>query len=296
MKSIKILLIFVFSQIGHLISAQEFSFQLKFEDAIGNVDTLILGYDINATDSVDLEFGEINIIANEFDSIFDVRVTDELDARSWWFDSIGNYHLKKQIIKKNCDWWPTVISIDIKCNHWPVTSSWDSSLFNEFCKNGSVFTSINPGGWWDVVGDPSDLDRVFLQRQNHVTFSDNWEGSFEDSDYNYINENQDSISVFWVAICDISKLWLKKDELKSNENLNLFPNPFKSQLNLEGLPNENLFIEIYDIFGKLTYSRKIRSISTHTVNTTGINSGLYILRIRNSDTGKVVANRIIVKR
>ncbi len=42
-----------------LVNAQEFSFIMSFEDAAGNRDTLVFGYDERATDSVDIGFDEL---------------------------------------------------------------------------------------------------------------------------------------------------------------------------------------------------------------------------------------------
>ena len=78
--------------------------------------------------------------------------------------------------------------------------------------------------------------------------------------------------------------------------ITIYPNPFKDQLTLKGFPNDNLSIEIFDIFGRLSYIKDVHSSITQNINTENLNSDLYIVRIRNSDTGKVVAKRIIVKR
>jgi hypothetical protein len=85
-------------------------------------------------------------------------------------------------------------------------------------------------------------------------------------------------------------------ETANNNIITIYPNPFTDQLKIEELPSENLIIEIYDIFGRLNYQKYINSSPTHNIITDNINSGLYILRITNTDTGKVVTKRIIVKR
>ncbi len=283
MRSVQHILIILLSYIGCHLYAQEFSFQMKFEDAIGNVDTLILGYDIAATDSIDPEFGEINIIDENIDSIFDVRVTDEWSARGWWFDSTGNYHLKKQILKKNCGPWPTTVSIDIKCNNWPVTAYWDSSLFDDICRKGSVLTSVPPGGWWDV-GSPSDLDRVLLLDKSSVSFTANWEGDFN-SNYAYINEDQDTISVFWIAICDISHLLVNVDELDYNESFRIFPNPAKNQIFIDTrLTKLSYGVEIYSLMGKL------QSIDhqDNIIDVSRLKEGVYIVRFTTKNNNQII--------
>lgn len=51
---------------------QEFSFPLYFEDASGAKDTIIYGYDEDASDGIDSVFGEENLINKISDSTFTV--------------------------------------------------------------------------------------------------------------------------------------------------------------------------------------------------------------------------------
>ena len=130
--------------------AQQFSFQMFFKDAIGNRDTLTLGYDTAATKLIDAAFGEVNIIGVPLDSVFDVRVTDEY---SWGVQPQGTFHTKRQITFYDCD--SPLLSyqnIDIKAKYWPVTATWDKTLFNDSCRDWSSFNSQ----LGDIGGD-SDL-------------------------------------------------------------------------------------------------------------------------------------------
>jgi len=124
-----------------------------------------------------------------------------------------------------------------------------------------------------------DLDYLclWLDDKNHIAFS---EPSLADSPFHLFERKTSNLLQTYVNECII----------------NVHPIPFYDQLTIVGLPNENLLIEIYDIFGRLNYARNFHSNPTHIINTSYLNSGLYIVRIRNSDTGKVVTNRIIVKR
>src|SRR5690606_13908086 len=99
----------------------------------------------------DASFGEENIINQPWDSVFEVRITDEFDRRSPLGSVLtGTYHLKKQIIEDEClsvlYWWNDILSIDMKCSNFPVTVSWNSILFDPSCIKGSVYTSMIPGG------------------------------------------------------------------------------------------------------------------------------------------------------
>src|SRR5690554_936883 len=67
----------------------EFEFELYFEDAAGNKDTITLGYDENATDSVDIAFGEANLAGQLWGEDLDVRIGDIAYSYDSWFSSNG---------------------------------------------------------------------------------------------------------------------------------------------------------------------------------------------------------------
>ena len=288
MKQITKLMLVIFLLISDHLTCQDFSFKLIFQDAIGNSDTLILGYDANATDSIDIEYDETNIISTKLDSVFDVRITNEWSRRN----SNGSFNLKKQIIKTNCDSWPTPICIDIKCKNWPVTILWDSSFFNNSCRNGSVFTSIPPGGWWDIMS-PSDLYRVALKFQSQVTFSANYDEYLHEN-YAYINNNLDTISVFWFAFANSSILedqgfdYINKNTFENG--VFLYPNPTFAKIKITNdLVSEIKHIKIFDLSGKSLGFR----IESDIIDLSGLQSGIYFISIKFKDDSLIT--RKIVK-
>ena len=115
--------VFFLLLLSQLAIGQEFSFKMYFEDAIGNKDTLELGYDVNATDTIDAILGEINIIGIPLDSVFDIRISD-----AYWNNNVGTFQTKKQIVQSNNCRALSFITIDLKCNNWPVTATWDNSV------------------------------------------------------------------------------------------------------------------------------------------------------------------------
>ncbi|MGM0479455.1 MAG: hypothetical protein ACQERC_09540 [Bacteroidota bacterium] len=74
-------IVFIFF-LTSMLSQEEFSFQLNFEDAEGNKDSVIVGYDENATDGIDVLFGEQNIISQPWDSVLDVRLSEQLSYQN----------------------------------------------------------------------------------------------------------------------------------------------------------------------------------------------------------------------
>jgi len=207
------------------LSAQEFSFPIYFEDSAGNQDTLVLGFDTDATSSIDGQFGEENIIGQSWDEEFEVRATDQwlqpLDGESVTF------HTKKQIVDHlSSD--NNVIGVDINTDNWPVKASWDETLFAETIEF-SVFTSIFPGGWWDT-SSPSNLGRKFLSQDGNATFSSNESENGCTSSFYCYTSNENMVSYFWVAFGDFN--FTNTRNITKGHPFTLFPNPASSQVRI----------------------------------------------------------------
>ncbi|HCS19283.1 MAG TPA: hypothetical protein DIW47_01765 [Bacteroidetes bacterium] len=243
----KITLVFLLFGFCILSRAQSFQFQMYFEDAVGNKDTITLGYDANGTALIDPSFGEVDIIGIPLDSTFDVRISN---AR---YNQINpTFQTKKQIVADSCSgWWFHAVSIEIHSKNWPVTASWDSALFNADCREGSVFTGMSPGGWWDVFGQPSNLNRAELATHSQVTFTSNYNPATPGNLYDaYVNSTNDTIPVFWMAFGDSSLLRL--DVLGLSPELNAYPNPVVDFLHLDIESDLIHEIHVVDLAGRST--------------------------------------------
>ncbi|MBK6546222.1 MAG: T9SS type A sorting domain-containing protein [Saprospiraceae bacterium] len=277
--------------ICYFITAQGqlFSFKMFFIDAIGDKDTITLGYDLLATDSIDLTFGEINKISTPLDSRLDVRITNEFYNRTR-FNMPGSYHTKKQIIYYYCPVfkYENIQTIDIHTKHWPVTATWNNSLFTDSCRNGSVFTSFNPGGWWDV-GSPSNLRQQVLGEKDSVTFSSNTFGGYNEN-YSYI-KGLDTIPVFWLGIGNEYILYTSINEIsKKDTQLKAFPNPTTGNLTVE-VAQDFGNINSIQIFSS-TGNQMMISKTTHEPNISQLEKGLYFILITN-EKGKTLCTRIL---
>ncbi len=276
---IKHLLIVLLSSLSLTAFAQEFSFQLFFADAIGNKDTITLGYDSIATDKIDSLFGEENIIKLSPKSGLDIRLSDEYFLRNY-SQTTGTYHCKKQILKFNCRKSASTIAqtIDINTKNWPVTVTWDPSLFNDQCKDGSVFTSIHPGGWWDT-GSKSNLHQQILANNGEVSFSSNCD---RDKGYCYISKS-DTIAVFWLAIGTKSILRTSIDDIKhKSAGVVVFPNPTSSQFTVQLEGNLLTTISIHDIHGQELIKQTFENATT--INVEHLLPGLYYYKLYNLKT------------
>ena len=139
--------------------------------------------------------------------------------------------------------------MEIKSDNFPITATWDSSLFSSLELEGSLITSIPPGGWWDV-GSPSDLDKVLLKDQDRVTFSDNFlDGASTSEAYAYI-EGGDSISLFWVAFGE-KNIGVSNRKMIPDEILSIYPNPTSGTLFFTNKSDERIdYVEIIGLEGK----------------------------------------------
>jgi hypothetical protein len=257
--------------------AQQFSFQMFFTDAIGNKDTLTLGYDTAATKLIDAAFGELNIIGVPLDSIFDVRVTDEL----WQVN--GTFHTKKQITYYDCDS-PFINrqNIDIKAKYWPVTATWNNTIFNDSCRDMSSFQSA-----LGDIGGHSNLNWVRLSEKDSVTFTSNvspWGGG---GSYVYINNANDTIPVFFQTFIDSLHAFSIK-ELNKTKGIKVFPNPSTNSISLSVNQSFGVLIPIclYNIYGQLVLS----TTQNENIDVTNLPKGLYLVKVSDK-YGKVITTK-----
>lgn len=265
-------LLFILILLGgcQISEAQLFQFQMVFEDAVGHTDTLTLGYDANGTVLIDSSFGEQNIIGLPLDSVFDVRISN-----AFFNSGVATFHTKKQILPNSCaSWLFPLVEIDIKSKHWPVTATWDSTLFNASCRAGSVFTSFTPGGWWDVVGFPSDLYRVELAAMNQVTFTSNYNPSLGyDDNYAYVNTANDTLPIFWMSFGDSSLISLGIETLTTD--IQAYPNPVKDLLYIDMEPHLVQEVRLIDMMGR----QQAMNFKNGYIDLSAVDTGFYLIML-----------------
>ena len=276
MKRLALFLIIV-SAFFSFKAQEEFSFEMYFEDAMGNRDTIVLGYDSTGTDTIDVTLNELNIASIPLDSTFDVRITNGWSNNQYNSGSV--FHTKKQIVKNNCGSWFDIISIDVKCSNWPVTASWDNNVFNDSCNVGSLLTSITPGGWFDV-GSPSNLGRVYLMTTNQVVFYSNNASNPFYTVNGYINNANDTISTYWTTFGDSSLLTLSINEKGNPNNIKIYPNPAKNEITIQLDSEEGFDYTVINISGQIISSGT--SIN-RKVEVGNFPQGYYIIQIRQGE-------------
>ncbi len=239
-----------------IVSAQEeFSFQLYFEDAAGNRDTITLGYDPLATDTIDIAFGEENLINQPWnDSVLDVRITDKMLHILYGQSELETYHTKKQIVESYCmatSWEGRRVFVDVKNAVFPITMSFDTQLYQDSCVNGSTMDVLDPELHIDPVEGPPEyfFDYIFYNKNwnnGHYTpfarnVSDDRELIYKDIDGQYI-------FTYLITLQDkrfptLNSKYIVKD------NFQIYPNPFLESFEIQSdLPISD--VEITNIRGE----------------------------------------------
>jgi hypothetical protein len=288
-------------------NAQQFSCKMKFVDAVGHIDSLILGYDATATDSIDPAFGETNIITTPFTSGIDVRAGNVWFVQNHTtFSGKIPFETKKQILPNNCGtgtFWSVgpIAEINVVSTSFPIKAYWDKSLFNDSCRYGSVFTDMNPGCWWDCGGF-----RTILSSIDSTVFNR--------SQYFYL-KGADTVFVYWAAFSDSSLLKLgieNKENVASS--LRVFPNPAMNHLSVE-FPKvlmiksgqgryssskeyyqwKSTLFEVYDLQGKKVFEKEIPKVQQQLeLDISDWQRGMYYFRLvydkQTVDGVKVIIN------
>jgi hypothetical protein len=253
-----IILILLFPNI--FFSQEEFSFELYFEDALGNKDTLVLGYDPLATDSIDVAFGEVNIINQPWNSVFEVRTANDDFFQDLFF------MLKKDV--RNHD---NVIPILIKKPDDYLKITWDAIPFQN---NQTILGSA----FMNDVGTIShlSLDSEYIIDSSNSFMFPNHHINGQSLNLIYLHFSEGFVSI----------------EENQNKYLQIFPNPTSSVLNVE-VSEEFLGgeLKIFDILGNQVWIETIKSNRFAIDNFANLTEGVYTILLSKDEyfeTQKVV--------
>lgn len=278
----------------------QFMATIWVEDAIGNKDSIEIGYDTSATEWIDFQFGEI-ALTNPFDSVLDIR---GVDVSNFW----SGRAFSKRIIGWPEKMWPSgcYIGNDVVFVVWakyqPITISWDRTVFAKSdCNSGSIISNH----FSDVTSDPFFWNNHPLE-ENHCMASENNFTAYT---------NEDSIKFYrqqWVEE-EVKGLGLQKiyafrqftrpyfsdtpcvisntqNVPRNNQqsSVYLYPNPVQNRLIIEAkgiIPNQ---IQIYDISGKMISQHKY----SDSVNLMKLMPSVYIIKLIGED-GRYVAAKFV---
>lgn len=263
--------------------AQEFSFILHFKDSLGNIDSLTLGYDSEASDSIDIEFGEENIILEPWNSPLDVRAGDTNPFDCTWNLTLPQYHSKKQWIIKDCDFYHS-LNLIIHCENFPLKISWDTSLFKgDACRIASQLSGI----WWFGWDITNPDQYTFLSPDFNLFESDHWKidsvGAINSSCW--YEEDEKKIFFLWITFANPSTLPPTDIYMPfvGEMNFKLLLNPSgKLKIKVPDIRFNKLYFYVYSTLGTLVYSSSKELIlpnSTLSFNDIQLPDGIYLIKI-----------------
>lgn len=271
--------------------AQEFSFPIFFEDAIGNKDTIIVGHDSLGSLAIQEEFGEVDILGTTYDSVFEVRTAIyEYDDVACFDNNDPRLAESRQMIVKNTcydlDYFDEAESIMavIKCQNLPFTVSWDATIFTDTCQWVRI-VDWAPGGWFDACC----CNGASITDLMHTLSS----ATFISTDY-IIHTPQDTFFTLFFPFEGDKTVRLDESNTP-NEVFRLFPNPTSNYLEIEFPENntrerDRMEIVFFDIHGREVFTSKL---SSHRIDIRECKPGLYFYQIRENNRA-IYQNKVIV--
>ena len=281
-------LIFFLFFLPMITSAQEFSFDLYIEDALGNIDSVIIGYDPQASDGIDDFFGEEDIISQPWDSVLDVRIGNKTYSENTWLTE-NTYLSKKQIISSFCEnsIISSRISIQFYAKNYPIKFKWNKALFeDDTCRFFSAFfgkqDALTIDAWEGTFLQYSDSEiyKPLVLPTNQTVLYSHYISEFNGqlSPKHPISSYMSFGKEIGVSQFVFYNLRAASLDDKSIVETNIAPNPVPS--------NENITINaqgnytIVDIQGKAIQNGTIENNSVQLIN---VESGIYFFILENEN-------------
>lgn len=288
----KILLIFLGLSLNITLFSQltpQFVTTIWVEDALGNRDSIEVGYDTTATSGIDIEFGELQI-NSPFDSILDLRVYDFFDRRRTHtkktIGATGNYN------NSHCLSSGDKILV-IWAKYQPITFSWSKEIFssNE-CHNGSLFSNhyadltATPYPWNEHTEERnfcmadtsfftiySNLDSAKFDRQTFVAEQVEGLGTQQLATFRHYTR-----AIFaYTPACN--GIILETNDVKIEKQVSIYPNPATDLLQITSRGFTPKQSWVYDLSGK-----QIAEYDTATnIDVSLLTKGVYFLQMIDED-------------
>ncbi|MBC6993351.1 T9SS type A sorting domain-containing protein [Neolewinella lacunae] len=279
MKTFHVLSAVVMMLLSSILYGQSFSIPIYFEDAIGNRDTIVLGYAADGGYGIDPELGEVDLLDSAYVRAFEVR------ASIYDYDKIRDedprvIESKKMVIGYVCtdpSYFSEANSIMavIKCDNWPITLTWDKSKFQETCDFMNI-VDCTPGGWFDVCGGGHPFLNIEMEETDTVMYYD---AEFK------IEAGEDTLSALFFPYGGVNILSVAEQVEKGR--VVPYPNPVNTgvvnfKFNDRLYNESNLSVRIYNNLGALVSTSRL----DEEITTQGWSSGLYLFKV--SDGSKVL--------
>ncbi len=281
MKKLYFTILALFSII--LVQAQQFTFDVYFEDAIGNRDTITLGYDATASDTINPQYGEVNIVNQAWDSVFEVRLS-EFDYIYTGSTYNPSFQSKKKIMKFipqiPCVYSSAPVFIAVKNKYRPFHFTWDSTLFQDTVRMSSGFQ------FYHYVC----LGPVWASSTDSLMYED----PFNYCEQCHIQQNGDTIWLIGFTFSYFNTIGFQ-DPNSKDLVIKVYPNPVKDVVtfDMENINQESELI-IYNSLGQLVREEQIdNSKQDYKINISDYKSGIYYYQITLSNSQKKYSGKFV---
>ncbi len=270
MKTLTTFLFTATALLSHAEPMTDFSTKLYFQDAVGNKDTITVGYSNRArADALNKNLGEINVFYENIDTTFFIGISD---VKENYGDRIATYRTKVKYADSRGAEYSRVLALDIICKNFPIKISWDKEVFQDSMRSKSFLTT-EPGGWFDASRTPvwiSETDSMILYDYNKNNDKDyfKWYLYGERNLSYYTTVIQDELQRIGKLYLGFLKhnswlLTLKTNDI-TDENLHIYPNPCKEFINIQSDKEKAITgIELYNLQGRLA---KFDNKNIETIN------------------------------
>ncbi len=295
MKKLNLTIVILFVNI--VVFAQNtvpnFEIKLYFEDAKGNKDSVILGYNTKADNTIiSPELGEDELLT-PFDSIFDVRVVKS-----------GSFHDspvtgKKRLRKSGLNTNPSCalfgfLSILINAKYNPIKFTYDVQKLNtqdNKCLKNTIVTKtagvfLNENGWynakdWHCLASQDELVIDMSKKEGNNLWNERtYEvlGQATPQKIRFLNFNN-----FLIGPCN----YVSVQEKEQVKDIIFSPNPatqfIRFNLDQNAIINEPLYVEIFDIQGRLMKKEPLQNQEVQQeINIEDLSNGFYFAKIRDA--------------
>lgn len=288
MKYLFFTILFIPNLLFGQLQIADFQTTIYVEDAFGNIDSVIIGYDATETPSqINPNFGEVDMTNVLWDSVFEVRlISSEI--------YVPTYQLKNLIEFSDCDsvnnQHSIIYTVGVKTKIYdsPFTISWKSEDFAEQCRSGTgLAESIIPL----LLLPQVDFINVRLN-ENGDSSSILWTELYGNWDYQAVDEAGDSAYLRTFIFVIQNGIPTRTSTLELNQQTKVFPNPINDFFTIE-LP-ENQYSEnlrIVDVAGRTIYESVEKSNQIKVVSSDWT-KGIYFYQIR-LENGILVRGKIL---
>ncbi|MCC7026240.1 MAG: T9SS type A sorting domain-containing protein [Saprospiraceae bacterium] len=226
-----------------------------FSNAVGNQDSMEIGFDLDAQRGLNIDFGEV-IDRSPFDSIFDVRAVNYYEFRNLKPSNLPNIKAKRivgqysKIINAPCYSGEALVFF-IHSIHQPITISWRIQDFEKINCPGQIWNFFSPDALYHLLFNhewiaDSTVRYGCMRDSSYTLFLGDKYRSRHERPYilKYDIQGKGIDSIYGVAFimdqtffyCDPSYVD-GTDITASNLKLNVYPNPSV----------ENIFIDINNL-------------------------------------------------